>query len=295
MIRLDVVVDDITEVMDTGYTVIRVYTDTSEDGEFTTLDGTETLVAGQTGYSYIDTDGFTTTWYKTAYYGSSPGESNKSDAQQGGKLDAYASAFDVRKELAAGSGQTSIGQEHEDTIWDMLIEASRLIDGHKQVENGAYDADDSDTRYFFGSGTEWQWVSYMVSLTSVAVEETDGTYTTWTEDTDFYTWPYNASSISEPIRALEVVDKTGTTKSVFTQGAKRVKVVGIFGISASPPEPIKRACKVQAAIWYKEALQGWQRTSMGGEFGETEYARELDQEVIGIINRVFPHRTGAGI
>lgn len=294
MIRLDVVVDDITEVMAAGYTVIRVYTDTSEDGEFTTLDGTETLVAGQTGYSYIDTDGFTTTWYKTAYYGATPGESSKSDAQQGGKLDAYASAFDVRKELAAGSGQTSIGQEHEDTIWDMLIEASRLIDQHKRVEPGAYDADDSDTRYFFGSGTERQWVSYMVSLTSVAVEETDGTYTTWTEDTDFYTWPYNASSISEPIRALEVIDKTGTTKSVFTKGAKRVKVVGVFGVSSSPPEPIQRACKIQAARWFKQALQGWQDASMGGEFGQLLYTKELDPNVKTLLNSAFPVK-GAGI
>jgi hypothetical protein len=294
MIRLDAVVEDIAEVMAAGYTVIRIYTDTSEDGEFTTLDGTETLVAGQTGYSYIDTDGFSTTWYKTAYYGTVPGESNKSDAQQGGTVDAYASAFDVRAELAMGGGQTTIGQEHEDTLWNMLIEASRLIDQHKRVEPGAYDADDSETRYFAGSGADRQWIDYMVSVTSVAVEETDGVYTTWTEDTDFYTWPYNASAISEPIRALEVVDKSGTTKSVFTLGAKRVKVVGVFGVSSAPPDPIKRACKIQAARWYKRAQQAWQDASMGGELGQLLYTQELDPDIKTLLNTAFPMR-GAGV
>lgn len=294
MIRLDITVDDITEVMAAGYTVIRVYTDTSQTGNFTTLNGTETLVAGQTGYSYVDTDGTTSTWYKVAYYGSSPDESSKSAAQQGGTIDAYATALDVRKELAAGSGNASIGQEHEDTIWDMLVEASRLIDNYKQVEPGAYDADDSETRYYFGSGTDRQVIDYAVSVTSVAVEETDGTYTTWTANTDYYTWPYNASAIGEPIRRLEVVDKTGTTKSVFTHGTKRVKVVGVFGISSSPPDPIARACKIQAARWFKRAQQSWQDASMGAETLQTLYMKELDPEIKIILKSAFPH-IGAGI
>ena len=73
MIRLFVVVEEITAVMDAGYTVIRVYTDTSSSGDFTTLDGTITLVAGQESYEYTDLEGVAATWYKTAYYGTTAG------------------------------------------------------------------------------------------------------------------------------------------------------------------------------------------------------------------------------
>lgn len=295
MIRLDITVDDITQIIAAGYTVIRVYTDTAETGTFASLDGTATLVAGQTGYSYVDTDGTTATWYKVAYYGSTPGESTKSAAQQGGTVDAYCTALDVRRELAAGSGNQAIGQQHEDLIWDMCVEASRLIDQYKRVEPGGYMAAGSETRYYRGSGQNWQPLDYAVSVSAVAVEETDGTYTTWTADTDYYTWPYNASAMGEPIRWLEVAAKSGTTKSVFTLGQKRVKVTGVFGVAATPPEPIARACKIQAARYFKRAQQGWQDAGMSaGEMGTIAYVKKLDPDVETLLKTAFPHR-GAGI
>ena len=133
MIRLDVTVPDITEVLAAGYTVIRVYTDSVVDGDFTTLDGTISLVADQSGYSYTDTDGTSSTFYKTAYYGAGPGEGSKSAAQQGDTTDADCTALDVRQELASGSGSIAVGQEHEDVLWNMCVEASRLIDDDKGV------------------------------------------------------------------------------------------------------------------------------------------------------------------
>jgi len=289
MIRLSITVDDITQIIAAGYTVIRVYTDTTSTGAFTTLDGTVALVAGQTGYAYADVDGTTATWYKVAYYGATPGESTKSAAQQGGTVDAYCTALDVRHELAAGSGSQAIGQEFEDVIWKMCVEASRLIDRFKRVEPGAYLAADSETRYFMGSGMAYQRIDHAVSVSKVEVEETDGVWTTWAAETDYYTWPYNASMIGESIRALEVSQKAGTTKSVFTAGRKRVKVTGVFGISTTPPEDIARACKIQASRFFKRAQQGQQDAGMSAaESGQMSYVKKLDPDVETLLKSAFP-------
>jgi len=287
MIRLDVTVDDITEVMAAGYTVIRVYTDTSEDGEFTTLDGTETLVAGQSGYSYVDTDGTTATWYETAYYGASPGEGSKSAAQQGGTLDAYCTALDVRKELAMASGQVAIGAEHDDTVWDMCVQASRLIDRYKDVEEGAYLASGSEVRYFDGSGTRWLWLDAVpaVSISTVEVEETDGTWTEWAS-TDYYEYPYN----STPVRRLDVNAKTDGDKGAWTAGRKRVRVTAVWGIATTPPALIERACRIQVARWFKRAMQGWADAGGQAEMGILRYVQRLDPDVEVILERAEPRR-----
>ena len=287
MIRLDVTVDDIDQIVDQGYTVIRVYTASAEDGSFTTLDGTIALVADQTGYSYVDTDGTTSTWYKVAYYGTTPGESAKSSAQQGGTVDAYCTALDVRKELAIGSGESEISQAYEDIIWDMCVEASRLIDEYKQVEQNAYMASDSATRYVDGNGRTRLTLPWpAVSISAVAVEETDGTYTSW-DTTDYYTWPYHGD---DPILRIDVNPKSDGSKSVWIEGPKRVKVVGVFGISSTAPDLVARACKMQVAQWYKLAAQGWAGTGGMLEMGELEYPKKLDTTVKKLVDLVPPHR-----
>jgi len=206
----------------------------------------------------------------------------------------YIDAADVRRELASGSGNTRISNSYDDLLEDMIEEATRLIDDYKRVEPGAYKASSSETRYFAGSGTARQTIDYAVSVSAVAVEESDGTYTTWTEDTDFYTWPYNASSIGEPIRALQVVDKSGTTKSVFTLGQKRVKVTGVFGVASSPPDTVARACKIVVARWFKRGQQGWQDAGISADSGQMQYVKELDPDVKVLLAAAFPH-VGAGI
>ena len=291
MIRLDVTVPDIDQIIAASYTVIRVYTDTSETGNFTTLDGTITLVAEQTGYSYVDTDGDSATWYKTAYYGSTPGESDKSAVQQGDTVDAYCTALDVRQELASGTGQAAISQAHEDILWDMCVEASRAIDRHKGLEDNAYKAGSTEaTRYVNGNGRvrlRLPWPA--VSLSAVAVEETDGTYTTWAS-TDYYTWPYHGEN---PILRLDVNEKSDGSKSVWTDGQKRVKLTGVWGVSATPPDLIARACKMQAARWYKKAQQGWSTVGGMEEFGMLRFQfrqRGLDEEVAALVDRAVPKR-----
>lgn len=289
MIRLDVTVADITQVIDAGYTVARVYTDTAEDGSFTTLDGTITLVAGQTGYSYVDTDGTTSTWYKVAYYGASPGESNKSSAQQGGTADAYCTAFDVRQELAIGQGNVTISQKHEQVVWQMCLEASRLIDAYKQVEDGAYLASGSEVRYFDGTGDRELWLddNPAVSLSTVEVEETDGTWTAWASD-DYFTYPYNAAARGRPITRVIASQRTVSSKSAWRLGVRRVRLTGVWGISSSVPDLVARAAKIQVAQWYKRAAAGWSSSQGDGSFGTLRYPKALGADVMALLDRVAP-------
>jgi hypothetical protein len=205
MIRLSIVVGDIDNVIAAGYTQFYVFTDTSSTGAFSTLDGTSTLVAQTQGYTYVDSDGTTGTYYKTSYWGATPGTSSKSSALLGGTVQYYATALDVRQELVAGaSNDAAMGEFDDDVIWDMCEEASRLIDDYKRVEHGAYLAGTSTSaRLFSGSGRDRQRIEPFVSVSVVEVEETDGTYTEWTADTDYYTWPWDASSKDEPIIARE--------------------------------------------------------------------------------------------
>lgn len=272
MIRLDVTVDDITSIMAAGYTVIRVYTDVSSTGDFATLDGTITLVAVQTGYAYTDTDGTTATWYKTAYYGSGPGLSAKSSAQQGGTVDAYCTAFDVRQELAVGSGNAAVNDDWDDVLWDLCVSCSRLIDAYKDVEEGAYLASGSEVRYFDGPGDGYLWLDTpAVSVSLVEVEETDGTWTSWAA-ADWWSWPYNAS----PIKRLDVSDRVGGAKSVWDRGPKRVRVTGVWGISTTVPSLVEQAARIQVARWYKRAMQGWADSGGSVEFGALAYGSTME-------------------
>jgi hypothetical protein len=296
MVRVSIVVDDIDNVIAAGYSQYYVFTDSSSTGAFGTRDGTGTLSANVSGYTYVDLDGTTSDYYKVAYWGTTPGTSSKSDALQGGTVQYYATALDVRQELAAGaSNDAAIGEYDDDIIWDMCEEASRLIDDHKRVEHGAYLAGTSTSaRYFSGSGNARQRIDPFVSVSSVEVEETDGTYTEWTEDTDFYTWPWDASSITEPIVALQTTRKSGSAKSVFTRGPKRVRVTGVPGIAASVPPAIRRAARILVARWYKRAQQGWADSAASPELGQLQFVKEMDPDVATILRSAWPGK-GAGI
>ena len=108
---------------------------------------------------------------------------------------------------------------------------------------------------------------------------------------DFYLWPYQNiadGSGDYPVIRLDVVQKSGTTKSVWTAGRHRVKVTGIWGVSSTVPKEISRACKIQAARWWKRAQSGWQDVEGSTEFGQLIYVRSMDAEVRGILQRAIP-------
>lgn len=205
----------------------------------------------------------------------------------------YTTAEEVKTDLEVGG--ITVGATLDTFLANAITEASRLIDRYKQVEENAYACAGADeTRYFDGSGRPRQPIGYVASITSVAVEETDGTYTTWTEDTDYFNWPENWDTIGEPIRYLEVNNKSSGSKSVFTYGKRRVKIVGNFGISTTAPAEINRACKIQVQRWFKRAQQGWADSSTNTDLAQIQFRQSLDPDVKVILDKVFPKK-GAGI
>lgn len=197
----------------------------------------------------------------------------------------------VKAELEIGSSG-SFRVDHDTLIDGMISQASRLIDKFKGVEDGSYKTADhasDEVRYYFGSGKIRQKVDYFTDLTSVEVEETDGTYTAWVENTDFFKWPYDADQRSLPFWQLEVNQKSGTTKSVWTHGQRRVKVTGKFGVSSAIPDDIERACIIQTSRWYKRASQGWTDASANADLGQLTYVGQLDPDVKTLLKATFPH------
>lgn len=176
MIRLFLTVDDVDAVMTAGYTHIRVYTDITATGDFTTLDGSVALVAGSPSYEYTDLDGLDSTWYKSAYWGALAGEGTKSAARKGDTQSAYATIEHFREEI------DKTGNLSDLTIARLLDGASRMIDAFLGVQDGAFIADlSANARTYAGSGRAWQVIDPCMAITLVAVKEsiTATTYTSW--------------------------------------------------------------------------------------------------------------------
>ena len=183
--------------------------------------------------------------------------------------------------------------DYDTVLSEMITAASRLIDREVGGWANYFDAPSTDsTRYFDGSGEEEQWIDPMVSLTSVSVAESGGrassNYTDWTEDTDFYVWPYNYGEIGKPIEKL-IVDNYSGSKGVFNESPKAVKVVGKFGYSASPPDDIVQAVKIQTMRWFMRSKQGYQDAGASERLGQMLYVQELDPDVKRIL---IPYKIG---
>ena len=276
------------------YTKITVYEDTDSAGSFATTTGNITLVADTTGYSLYDQDGTSSVYYRCKLSDAGGTTlSAVSNTRQYGTQQAYCTAFDTRGELSQGTGTATINAMTAHWIWEDCVAVSRLIDRYAIVEDDAYQASGSETRYVNGSGKVRLWLPWpATSISAVSVEETDGTYTSWTEDADWYEYPYQDSGAPtpNPILRLDVNEKSDGSKSVWTVGQKRVKVVAVWGMATSVPDIIARAAKIQVAQWYKLAMQGWSDTGGSPEFGQLEYPRKLDKAVKLLVDQARPRR-----
>lgn len=295
MIRLFLTVDDVAAVMAAGYTVVRIYTDIAEDGDFTTLDGIVTLEAGEPSYEYTDLDGTDATWYKSAYYGAVPGEGTKSAARRGDTRSAYATVEELREEIDKTSNTADL------TLVRLLDAASRNIDLACGVEETAFIADlSASARVYAGTGKPWLRIDPCMQVTLVAVKEslTSSTYTSWettdwiafsgdAEHPDFNHAPYDALMVD--ITGDETVFLSGLATVVAgfrfkpttqeKRGIPTVQVTARWGLADTVPDDIRFATLFQAARWHKRLQAGGSDTLASGELGTLMYTKALDPAI----------------
>lgn len=193
----------------------------------------------------------------------------------------YCTFLEIKQAMPDSPLSTMAGAEHATAFASMITAASRLIDREVgRWPNYFYPSSDGETRYFTGSGGTWQDIDECVSITTLAVAESGGmdstSYTAWA-DAEYYAIPYNYAVLGQPITALEV--DPGGSKSVFHKSSKSVKITGLFGYSATPPEDIKQACKIQVMRWYMRAKQAWQDAGASVELGQMIYVQQLDPDI----------------
>jgi hypothetical protein len=192
----------------------------------------------------------------------------------------YVTVAELRADMVDGGLSSST--DYDVLLGELVTAASRLID--KEVggwDNYFYPTTDGETRYYDGSGELEQYIDPCVTLTSVSVSDggrCSTCYTDWTENTDFYVWPYNYSSIGKPIEKL-VIDNDSGSKGKWDKVRKGVKVTAIFGYSLTPPGDIEQACKIQTMRWYMRSKQAYQDTSASERLGQMLYTQELDPDV----------------
>lgn len=195
----------------------------------------------------------------------------------------YCATTDVTSIMPDSGLYSSTDAAYTSALETLITAASRLID--KEVGRWPgyfYPSTDADTRYYNGSECgDVQDIDDLVTLTSVAVAETGGNaaadYTAWTENTDFFTWPYNAAKNGVPITEL-VTDYNGGRHGWYGF-RKCVKVIGIFGYSVTPPADIQHAAVIQTTRWFMRAQNAQQDSGANPTLGAMVYTQQLDPDV----------------
>lgn len=292
--------DDITTILTNGYTLIRVYSDTSEDGDFTTLEGTISLVADTESYTYTDVGGTTSDWYKTCYYGATPGESDKSAARKSDTSAAYATV----EEFRLHSGLT---RETDDVEIAQLLDAgARGINRFCNRPDGFQAVQTAATRYYAGQGKPYIFIDECVAITTVSVKDSasDTTYTAWTTPTTSFAgdgdWiPFTGDPRFPQFNRLPftgvMVDPNGDYSSFTTgkytsrggfrpmvsvsRGLPTVNILARWGHSDTIPSDVKVANLMQALRWSKRLHGGMATSVAAAEMGTIQLFSELDPDV----------------
>jgi hypothetical protein len=166
-------------------------------------------------------------------------------------------------------------------IGGLVTVASRMIDAHLGRWPGFfYPTTDEQVFYYDGSDCAEQRINEFVSISQVSIAEQGGLsstdYTNWTLNTDYLTFPYNAAALRKPINKLLIANHVGT-KGAFYGFQRSVRVTGIPGYSATPPDLVLQACKAQSIQWFMKAKMGYQTMGSGETKPALNYA--LDDNV----------------
>ncbi len=153
--------------------------------------------------------------------------------------------------------------DYDASISALITAASRLIDREMgRWDNFFYPSTSDETRFYNGVNGDTLHVDEFLSITSVSVSEqgsvTSSDYTALAA-TDFYSEPVNAALNGKPFRRL-IMDYINGAGLAWYTFRKAVKVVGIFGWSATPPADVNMACMIQAVRWLMRSKQMYQDT-----------------------------------
>ena len=244
-IKLTITVDKLSNVL-TLFDVIKVYRSTTIDGTYSEITGVGTrvaLVVGQSVYTYDDTSGDPTYYYKTSYYHeTSTLESSLSDPILGSSNALYLETTDFAEE-SLDSSVTDTMLLDRILVWQRFIERATgnfFIPREMQFE-------------LDGNGTMLlQMPIPIISVSSITIDDDE-------VDTDLYV-VYNGRGetgrddrknprikmISSETSIFTGVGNFQNRSNVFTVGEKNVVVDGVFGFveaDGSIPSPIKYAIK----------------------------------------------------
>lgn len=294
MINLMILIDQPDTVLGVGYTVVRVYSDTSESGSFASMIGAVPIVQDQESVQFTDVSGTTNTWYKTSYYGAVPGEGDKSDAFKGDTSTSYATVLELRK-----SSNKELNVD-DFKLQQLLDGASAAIDGVCNHPLGFVAPVTPTTRIYGGSGSAVQLIDecISISLVEVKISGSDIAYETW-DASDWIPFtgdPRWANFNDTPFDAL-MVSGTGSQRLFYRSewslprgfrpeapnvrhSLPMVRITARWGYAAVCPPTIKTACIAQATRWLKRGESSWADTmSSPDTFGSIMFRKPLDADI----------------
>lgn len=143
--------------------------------------------------------------------------------------------------LAEVKARLEITDNNDDLALIALVEqSSRVID---RVCRRRFWVDPSDTtRYYTATDPAMVWIDDLVSITTLATDDTGSrSYGVTWASTDYDLWPENASGKGEPYMVIQI---TPNGRYRFPSLTKSVKVVGKFGVPSTSPwmDDVKGAC-----------------------------------------------------
>lgn len=134
--------------------------------------------------------------------------------------------------LAEAKARLEIEDNDNDLELINLVEhASRAVD---RVARRKFWVDSADvTRYYTATDPALVWIDDLVSITSLATDDTGArSYGNTWASTDYDLWPENASAKGEPYMVIQI---TPNGRYRFPNLTRGVRVVGKFGVPSTSP------------------------------------------------------------
>jgi len=211
------------------------------------------------------------------------------------------SSYATLNQLKEAMQKTDTGDD--DLLQIVLDDASAAIDQLCNRPDGFIADATATERYFAGTGRAWLYIDEFVEVDEVSVKDSpsDTTYVLWVKDTDYtycsgdHRFPdFNAVAKGKPYTMLLILpegeyatwqDGSYRDDDDFEHRVRTVKVKANWGYSATCPPPVRRACLVQAARWYKKMQSAGSDVGANANLGQLTYGRVLDGDIEALLIR----------